>query len=217
MVNRWAKVTPENFRFTAKVPQKVTHEKRLGDVTGDLEYFYKSMASLQKKMLCLLFQLPPSMTKNEGFKKLQALPLDKRFRYAIEARHKTWFDTEVYDYLKENQICLVWSQLAELQTPPIVTSDFIYLRFIGDRSIDEKDFGTIQKDRVNELEYWANEVNKAQIDKKLKMVITAANNHYAGFGPGTANMFRTMLELPEVQYGDKVPYRDKKQATLFDS
>jgi len=38
-----------------------------------------------------------------------------------------------------------------LQTPPIVTSDFVYLRLIGDRSISEKDFGRIQRDRVEEI------------------------------------------------------------------
>jgi hypothetical protein len=46
---------------------------------------------------------------------------------------------------------LVWGQLAELQTPPILTTDFLYLRFIGDRSIQEKDFGKIQIDRVLEM------------------------------------------------------------------
>jgi hypothetical protein len=46
---------------------------------------------------------------------------------------------------------MVWSQLARIRTPPIVTSDFLYVRFIGDRSIDEKDFGRIQKDRVLEM------------------------------------------------------------------
>ena len=39
---------------------------------------------------------------------------------------------------------MVCSQLAELQTPPILTTDFLYLRLIGDRSIEEKDFGRIQ-------------------------------------------------------------------------
>jgi hypothetical protein len=34
---------------------------------------------------------------------------------------------------------MVWSQLAELRTPTIATTDFLYLRFIGDRTIDEKD------------------------------------------------------------------------------
>jgi hypothetical protein len=34
---------------------------------------------------------------------------------------------------------------AAIKTPTVATSDFIYLRLIGDRSIDEKDFGKIQK------------------------------------------------------------------------
>jgi hypothetical protein len=28
----------------------------------------------------------------------------------------------------------------------------------------------------------------------------SANNHYAGFGPGTANIFRKMVGLPEAQF-----------------
>jgi hypothetical protein len=51
---------------------------------------------------------------------------------------------------------MVWSQRAELRTPPIATTDFLYLRFIiGDRTIDEKNFGRIQKDRVMEMKKWA--------------------------------------------------------------
>jgi uncharacterized protein YecE (DUF72 family) len=30
MVKRWAKVTSENFRFTAKFPQEITHKKKAG-------------------------------------------------------------------------------------------------------------------------------------------------------------------------------------------
>jgi len=29
-------------------------------------------------------------------------------------------------------------------TTPVVTTDFLYVRFIGDRSIQEKEFGLIQ-------------------------------------------------------------------------
>jgi hypothetical protein len=46
---------------------------------------------------------------------------------------------------------MVLSQLADIRTPPIVTSDFIYIRCIGDRTIQEKDFGKIQKDRISEM------------------------------------------------------------------
>jgi hypothetical protein len=49
-------------------------------------------------------------------------------------------------------------QLAKLRTPSIVTTDFLYVRFIGDRSINEKDFGRIQKDRVLEMKEWADQI-----------------------------------------------------------
>jgi uncharacterized protein YecE (DUF72 family) len=94
---------------------------------------------------------------------------------------------------------LVWSQLAELQTPPILTTDFLYLRLIGDRSIQEKDFGRIQIDRVLEMQKWADNI-KAVEDERIKLAIITANNHYAGFGPGTANIFRSMLGLPEAKW-----------------
>jgi hypothetical protein len=49
-----------------------------------------------------------------------------------------------------------------MSTPPIVTSDFLYVRFIGDRSIDEKDFGKIQKDRIIEMKQWADEIKNVE-------------------------------------------------------
>jgi uncharacterized protein YecE (DUF72 family) len=149
--------------------------------------------------------------------------LDNRFRYAVEVRHSSWFQDLAYNFFANNDICLVWSQLAELQTPPIVTTDFLYLRFIGDRSISEKDFGRIQIDRVLEMEKWAEKIKTVQ-DERIKLAIVAANNHYAGFGPGTANVFRNMLGLPEAKWEDKGEERkqeslddlDVKQSTLSD-
>jgi len=35
----------------------------------------------------------------------------------------------------------------------------------------------------------------------VKFSIVAANNHYAGFGPGTVNIFRQLLGLEEVKWG----------------
>jgi uncharacterized protein YecE (DUF72 family) len=214
MVKKWAKVTPENFRFTAKMAQAVTHEKRLGEgAESSLRYFYDSMMPLKDKLLAILVQLPPSMTKKEALKKLKKLPLDTRFRHAIEVRHKTWFDDEVYDYFKANRLCLAWSQQDKLQTPPVVTTDFIYLRLIGDRSIPDSEFGKIQKDRVAEMQYWADEVR--QVEKTIKRGIIAANNHYAGFGPGTANVFRKMIGTSEATWHE-IDRENQRQQTLFD-
>ena len=110
---------------------------------------------------------------------------------------------------------MVWSQLAGIRTPPIVTTDFLYIRFIGDRTIQEKAFGKIQKDRISEMKKWARFLKRARDEEqrdRLNLAIVAANNHYAGFGPGTATTFRKILDLPEVTW-QNVDIHDTEMGT----
>jgi len=209
MVKNWYKRTPENFRFTAKFPKVITHDKRLSDFDeNQLSYFFDSISKLKEKLLALLIQLPPSIDVVEGLDALRnILPyLDKGFRYAVEVRHRSWFQDLAYNFFARNNMCLVWSQLADIRTPPIVTSDFVYVRLIGDRSIQEKDFGRIQIDRIKEMKKLARnfkgDSNEGNLSK-VRYSIVAANNHYAGFGPGTVNLFRQLLGLEEVKWGDE--------------
>ncbi|MEW6605020.1 MAG: DUF72 domain-containing protein [Thermoproteota archaeon] len=46
-----------------KFPQVVTHDTRLGGGRDALEQFFQVMRPLERKLLCLLIQLPPSLTK----------------------------------------------------------------------------------------------------------------------------------------------------------
>jgi uncharacterized protein YecE (DUF72 family) len=217
IVRNWFKKTPENFGFTAKFPKTVTHDKYLVEVEEEVELFLENMQPLRDKTLALLIQLPPSMEIMPGLEGLRNLlpMLDNRFRYAVEVRHHSWFQDLAYNFFADNDICLVWSQLAKLRTPPIVTTDFLYVRFIGDRSMDEKDFGQIQKDRVLEMKKWANQIRKVDTGmgkgkgKEVSLAMIAANNHYAGFGPGTVNIFRNMVGLPELSWEDQQQIKDQ--------
>ena len=209
MVKNWYNRTPENFRFAAKFPKVITHDKRLSDFDEDqLSYFFDSISQLKEKLLALLIQLPPSIDIVEGLDALRnILPyLDKGFRYAVEVRHRSWFQDLAYNFFRNNGMCLVWSQLADIRTPLIVTSDFVYVRLIGDRSIQEKDFGHIQIDRIKEMKKLARnfrgDSNEGNLSK-VRFAIVAANNHYAGFGPGTVNIFRQLLGLEELKWGDE--------------
>jgi uncharacterized protein YecE (DUF72 family) len=199
----------------SEFPKIITHDKRLNDVDTELERFFEAMRPLADKTLALLIQLPPSLQILEGLQRLRDLvpELDNRFRYAVEVRHSSWFQDLAYNFFANNDICLVWSQLAEMQTPPILTTDFLYLRFIGDRSIQERDFGRIQLDRVLEMEKWAENIKSVE-DERAKLAIIAANNHYAGFGPGSANIFRNMLGLPEAKWEERG--KDQEQKALDD-
>jgi uncharacterized protein YecE (DUF72 family) len=207
-VKKWLKKTQDNFRFTAKFPKVITHDKRLKNVDNELELFFKAISPLYEKTLALLIQLPPSMEIMEGLQRLRELVhiLDNRFRYAVEVRHHSWFQDLAYNFFANNNICMVWSQIVGIRTPPIVTTDFLYLRFIGDRSLQEKDFGRIQKHRTPEMRKWVNRIKRAERNngeegnKRLSLAIVAANNHYAGFGPVSANIFRRMVGLTEVEW-----------------
>ena len=233
-VKNWLKKTPENFKFTAKFPKVITHDKHLKDVSRELEYFHQSMLPLRDKILALLIQLPPSLKITEGLDNLRQVvsELDTKFRYAVEVRDRSWFQDLAYNFFANNNICMVWSQLAELRTPPIVTTDFLYIRLIGDRSIDEKDFGKIQKDRVIEMKKWSSKIKRVIKQeegggrKNINLAIVSANNHYAGFSPGTANIFRKMVDLPEATWNKEQEEEQKshlfgdadhsKQSTLSD-
>ena len=219
MVENWVKRTPDNFRFTAKFPKVITHDKLLVDVEEDVERFLENIKPLEKKTLALLIQLPPSLEIMPGLEGLRnLLPLlDDRFRYAVEVRHQSWFQDLAYNFFADNDLCLVWSQLAKIRTPPIVTTDFLYVRFIGDRSIDEKDFGKIQKDRVLEMSNWAEQIKNVEGGKEkgrrseVRDAMIAANNHYAGFGPGTVNIFRNMVGMSELYWENQPQIEEQIQ------
>jgi uncharacterized protein YecE (DUF72 family) len=212
-VKNWYNKTPDDFRFTAKFPKVITHDKRLKkDAENELQYFFKSISGLKQKILALLIQLPPSLDIVEGLASLRELVplLDYSYRYAVEVRDRSWFQDLSYNFFANNNICLAWSQLTAIRTPPVVTTDFLYLRLIGDRTIQEKDFGKIQKDRVSEMKRWAHYLKRVEKGEKkphsnnsnVNLAIVSANNHYAGFGPATANTFRKMIGLPEALWED---------------
>src|ERR671914_935999 len=72
----------------------------------------------------------------------------------------------------------------------------------------KRDFGKIQKDRIIEIK-WAEEIKQVESgkgrgrNKEVNLAMIAANNHYAGFGPGTANLFRKMVDLPELSWENR--------------
>jgi len=203
MVKNWHRRTPDNFRFTAKFPKVITHDKRFKNVEKELELFYERMEPLKDKVLALLIQLPPTYQLKEGLEDFTSYNFffEGSFRYAVEVRHPSWFNELAYNFFKNNNVSMVWSQMDRLQTPPIVTSDFIYLRLIGDRRLAEDQFGRIQIDRTEEIKKWADKLKEIrQNEKDVKAAIVAANNHYGGYGPGTVDIFRENLDMEKLSF-----------------
>lgn len=198
IISLWKKNTPENFIFTAKFPKKITHDAKLQDTSNTLEYLYKTFGGLEKKLGPLIIQLPPSFKYDKDMPALQnfTTEINQDFRHAIEFRHKSWFRKDVYSLLEKHNISLCWSLTQYTETPTELTADFIYARMVGDRSITE--FSGKQKDRTEEMKKMNTSITES-IDS-VDDAFVFFNNHFAGFGPESANEFRRLAGLMELDW-----------------
>src|SRR2546428_7316399 len=105
MVSGWARYTPEEFVFAAKVPQTVPHD-RLLDLAKGADKDLRAYCELMRPLLDagnlgpLLLQLPPRLRFQEAaiHRFLHVLSLD--FTFALEPRNKTRMTMEAIDLLR---------------------------------------------------------------------------------------------------------------------
>src|SRR5437899_2838299 len=126
-IENWKTLTPENFQFALKAPQKITHWSKLRDCADTLEYFLKVTGGLGERLGPILFQLPPAFKKDADVLNsfLRELP---DMRAAFEFRHESWFDDEIFELLKSRNIALCIADTDTLNTPKKITADYGYLR-----------------------------------------------------------------------------------------
>jgi uncharacterized protein YecE (DUF72 family) len=127
----WAEQVPQAFRFVLKASRRVTHNSRLKDEDGSLAYFLQAVNPLGERLGPTLFQLPPTFQKDFG--RLQGFlgRLPKRWTAAIEFRHASWFDDEVYALLRSRDVALVAVDEDEgegIGAPLVPTASWGYLR-----------------------------------------------------------------------------------------
>jgi uncharacterized protein YecE (DUF72 family) len=127
-VEGWGAAAPAGFTYILKVPQQITHFKRLRDVGEPLRYFCDAARVLGDRLGPLLFQLPPNFKKAADRLGATLASLPGGFRAAFEFRHESWFDDEVYALLRTRNAALCIADTDEAATPTIATADFGYLR-----------------------------------------------------------------------------------------
>jgi uncharacterized protein YecE (DUF72 family) len=203
-VNNWAARTPDDFIFSVKVPQVITHEKALVHCDSEFEEFVKTMDILGPKLGPMVFQFPMfdrwKFPKQDSFLGvltpfLKKLPADHKF--VIEIRNKTWLDANFADVLRQHNVALALTDTSFMPRPwemkekfDLITPDFAYVRWLGDRRKIEKQTTAWDKtivDRREDLANWV-ELFRTFVARNLK-IFAYANNHYSGHGPATAKLF----------------------------
>ena len=143
------KATPEKFQFSIKVPETITHDKRLNIDKGaitDFEEFLDKISPLKdaNKLGAILIQLPPSFTVNE-FRNIESflerLPRvnsnnNYNYQYAIEFRHPSWKTEGPWEMLKHYNIAAVITdsptkENLQFLSDVVITADHSFVRFHG--------------------------------------------------------------------------------------
>jgi uncharacterized protein YecE (DUF72 family) len=125
----WAAQVPEPFTFAIKASQRITHHARLKPECADaVDYLLRTTAVLGSRLGPILFQLPPNLKKDvERLKGFLGLLPDGR-RYAIEFRHESWFDDDVFAALRERDVAFCVAEQADFKCPVQSTASWGYLR-----------------------------------------------------------------------------------------
>ncbi|HZE63674.1 MAG TPA: DUF72 domain-containing protein [Pyrinomonadaceae bacterium] len=128
-LENWKEQVPKTFRFSLKAPQRITHFKRLKEVSEDAKYFLDIAATLEDQLGVVLFQLPPNMKKDLSRLETFLRELPTQPRTAFEFRHPTWFDDDVLEMLRARNCALCVSDTDDLPATHIdKTADWGYLR-----------------------------------------------------------------------------------------
>ena len=213
-IRGWAERTPPNFIFALKLPQEITHERRLRDADDLLELFFDRAHALGPKLGPVLIQLGPDFAPTE----LPALAqfLDKLpgdIRFAVEFRQRGWINDTVLKTLAEHNTALALTDARWIPRKTMLslaerpTADFAYLRWMGpNREI--VDYSRIQHDRTRETGEWSEAI--LMLIQKVTAVYGYVNNHFAGHSPYSARQIQRLLGQRPVE-----PEEIGEQISLF--
>lgn len=205
------KATPPGFQFSVKVPELVTHRKKLDIKSGAMDTFNEFLAKIEplkkaNKLGAVLIQLPPSFSVKQ-FRQTESFldDLPHGYEYAMEFRHPSWETEGPWEMLKHYNVAGVITDSPDPQLQFLsklsITADHAFVRFHGRNKGYWYNYSYDKK----ELEHWVAKVRKLQKDPEVKRLRIYFNNHYGAKAVENALEFREMLgeELSSEQLAAK--------------
>jgi uncharacterized protein YecE (DUF72 family) len=166
MLQGWYDKTPENFKFTLKANRLITHTRKFNNTEQFTASFYKLAYLLHEKLLCVLFQLPPFIQKNIELLEKIANQVDPKVTNVVEFRHESWWDSEVYAFMKKKGLVFCTVSASELPETLVATASSVYIRFHGKNGWYKHFYPE------EELKEWAEKIKK----QNAKRVFCYFNN-----------------------------------------
>jgi len=126
----WAAQVPDSFRFALKAPRRISHAKGFAFDPEAVAHLFRTAEALGERLGPVLFQLPPWLRKDVVRLRelLAAVPPGRRA--AVEFRHASWLDDEVFAALRASDTALCGADFdeSEKRVPLVATAPFGYLR-----------------------------------------------------------------------------------------
>src|SRR5262249_38325930 len=97
-IKSWVSRAPDGFIYSLKLPQQITHERRLHDCGEIIESFCQQARGLGEKLGPVLVQLPPDFSPRSWSAVEKFVPLlPSDIRFAVEFRDRAWVSEPVVD------------------------------------------------------------------------------------------------------------------------
>jgi uncharacterized protein YecE (DUF72 family) len=227
MVEAWMSRTPVGFVFSAKVPRVISHDKYLEGCEAELNEFVSVMSGLGNRLGPMILQFPyvakgkdaeeyktgaDFIRRMKGFVKL----LPREFKWGVEIRNALWVQPPLLDILRSRDIALVFIDYYTMDPLPklvhrseVFTAPFVYIRFLGNRKeieaavkqaqdagLRKRDWESLLKDRTRPMKAWIPPIK--QVLAKNMPVYVYFNNHYAGYAPGSVELFEKLFNEDRV-------------------
>jgi uncharacterized protein YecE (DUF72 family) len=190
-ITNWKNQTPRGFTFSLKFPRKITHFKMLKDCQAETSFFLDKAKLLGEKLGPLLLQFPP----NFGVEHLPDLAIFlknlPKNRYVVEVRDEAWLNADFYSLLRGNNAALAWVDSPSMLQTSEVTSDFLYLRWEGDRKKVIGMLGEVEADTHESLRSWADKI-KPFLNSQMQ-VFGYFGKYYSGYPPSDINFLSSLL------------------------
>ncbi|MGD6852469.1 MAG: DUF72 domain-containing protein [Candidatus Bathyarchaeia archaeon] len=184
LLKNWYTKTPSDFRFTLKANRIITHLHKFRQTEQYTQNFYQLARLLEEKLLCVLFQLPPMVHKDMALLEAIAVQMDSSVMNALEFRHRSWWDREVYDFLDGHGLVFCSVSASDLTEELIETGGAVYVRFHG------KDCWYRHNYPDDQLAAWAQKIKQ----QNPKRVLCYFNNDYNANAPKNCLTLKKLLE-----------------------
>lgn len=185
LVKRWRTLAPKGFLYAVKGSKFITHTKRLRDIAEPLKLFYDRMAGLAENFGPVLFQLPPSLKRNDELLASFLGMLDSNRRHTIEFRHDSWHDPAVFALLRKHNVAYCILSSPRLPAVLEVTARFAYVRFHGATEYYRYNYSE------KELQEWGKRL--APIMGEVKEIFLYFNNDEKAYAVHNAKRLREIL------------------------